>query len=136
MEIFEISSQGHVTWPYLVSSFSKFDINAHNFRHSGSNSIKIKFLNSSHQALSNDVYFVWFRRGPHFPIVIHCFWLLHHYDVISSHMTFKSAYFVEPYMDYQSAKFQCCRLCLAGSIDKLRKHNDDVIMTSFHVAEI
>ena len=30
-------------------------------------------------------------------------------------------------MDYQHAKFQCCRLSLAVSIDKLRKHNDDVI---------
>ena len=30
-------------------------------------------------------------------------------------------------MDYQPAKFQCCRLSLAGLIDKLRKHDDDVI---------
>ena len=30
-------------------------------------------------------------------------------------------------MDYQPAKFQCCRLSLASFIDKLRKHNDDVI---------
>ena len=49
--------------------FGKFDINVHNFRYSGSNSIKITFLNSSHQNLSNDRYFVWFRGGPHFPIV-------------------------------------------------------------------
>ena len=51
----------------------KFDINVHNFSHSASNSIKITFLNSSHQNLSIDVYFVWFREGPHFPIVFHCF---------------------------------------------------------------
>ena len=36
--------------------FAKFDINAHNFLHSGSNSIKITFLNSSHENLSNDLY--------------------------------------------------------------------------------
>ena len=39
-------------------------------------------------------------------------------------------------MDYQPVKFQCRRLSLAGFIDKLRKHNDDVIMTSFYVVEI
>ena len=27
-----------------------------------------------HQNLSNDIYFVWFLRGQHFPIVFHCFW--------------------------------------------------------------
>ena len=32
--------QGHLTCPYLVSGHGKFDINAHNFCHSGSNSIK------------------------------------------------------------------------------------------------
>ena len=37
------------------------------------NSIKITFLNSSHHTLSNYIYFVWFRRGPHCPIVFHCF---------------------------------------------------------------
>ena len=36
-------------------------------------------------------------------------------------------------MDYQPAKFQCCRLSLANFIDKLRKNNDDVIMMSFDV---
>ena len=39
-------------------------------------------------------------------------------------------------MDYQPAKVQCCRLSLASFIGKLRKHNDDVIMTSFHVVGI
>ena len=39
-------------------------------------------------------------------------------------------------MDYQHAKLQCCRFSLAGFIDKLRKHNDNVIMTSFQVVEI
>ena len=39
-------------------------------------------------------------------------------------------------MDYQPAKFQFCRLSLEGFIDKLRKHNDDVIMTSLHVVGI
>ena len=33
------------------------------------NSINFTFLDSFHQNLSNDVYFVWFRGGPHFPIV-------------------------------------------------------------------
>ena len=51
-------------------------------------------------------------------------------------MTFTFAYFVELYMDYQSTKFQCCRVSLAGFIDKLRKHNDDVIMMSLYVIEI
>ena len=39
-------------------------------------------------------------------------------------------------MSYQHAKFQFCRLLLASFIDRLKKHNDDVIMTSFHVVEI
>ena len=39
-------------------------------------------------------------------------------------------------MDYLPAKFECCRLSLAGLKDKLRKHNCDVIMTSFYVAGI
>ena len=34
-----------------------------------SNSIKITFLDSSQQNLSNNIYLVWFRKGPHFPIV-------------------------------------------------------------------
>ena len=39
-------------------------------------------------------------------------------------------------MNYQLAKFQFCRLSLARFIDTFRKHNDDVIMTSFHVVGI
>ena len=39
-------------------------------------------------------------------------------------------------MNYQLAKFQFCRLSLARFIDRFRKDNDDVIMTSFHVAGI
>ena len=36
-------------------------------------------------------------------------------------------------MNYQIANFHFCRLSLASFIDRFRKHNDDVIMTSFHV---
>ena len=39
-------------------------------------------------------------------------------------------------MNYQLAKFQFCRLSLASFIDRFIKHDDDVIMTSFHVVEI
>ena len=39
-------------------------------------------------------------------------------------------------MDYQLAKFQFCRLSLASFMDRLKKHNDDVIMTSLHVVGI
>ena len=39
-------------------------------------------------------------------------------------------------MNYQLAKFQFCRLSLASFIDRFIKHNDDVIMTSFHVVGI
>ena len=49
-------------------------------------------------------------------------------------MTFKFLYFVEFWMDYYSAKFHCCRLSLAGFIDKFKK-KDDVIMTSFMFLE-
>ena len=42
-------------------------------------------------------------------------------------MVFKFACFVELSIDYQPAKFKCCRLSLASFIDRLRKHNDDVI---------
>ena len=39
-------------------------------------------------------------------------------------------------MDYQLAKFHFCRLSLASFMDRFRKHNDDVIMTSFHAVGI
>ena len=61
-----------MTWPYLVSCSGKFDKNAHNFWNSGSNSTKVTFLKSSHQNLSNNIYFVWFLLGPNFPIVFDC----------------------------------------------------------------
>ena len=51
-------------------------------------------------------------------------------------MVFKFAYFVEPWIDYQPAKFESCRLSLSSFIDRLRKQNDDFIMTSFHVIGI
>ena len=34
-------------------------------------------------------------------------------------------------MKYQFAKFPLCRFSLASFIDRFRKHNDDVIRTSF-----
>ena len=100
----------YIWWLVMV----KLDINAHNFWHSGSNSIKVTILDNSHQFLSNDMYFVWFCGSPHFPIVFGN-------DIISGHMVFKFAYFVELWIDYQPAKFQCCRLSLARFIDRLRK---------------
>ena len=40
-------------------------------------------------------------------------------------------------MDYQLAKFQFCKISLASFMDKFRKkHNDDVIITSFHVLAV
>ena len=47
-------------------------------------------------------------------------------------MSFKFAYFVEFTKGYQPAKFQCCRLSGLSFTEGLEKHNDDVIMTSFH----
>ena len=44
--------------------------------------------------------------------------------------------FLELWIDYQPAKFQCGRLSLASSMERLRKHDDDVIMTSFRVVGI
>ena len=44
-----------------ISGYGKFDINAQNFWNSSPNSIKIKFLNSSHRTLANDIYLVQFR---------------------------------------------------------------------------
>ena len=69
----------------------------------------------------------------------HCFPLFLvmtcYYVVISCHMVFKFAYFVELWIDYQPAKFQRCILSLASFIDR-EKHNDDIIMTPFHVVGI
>ena len=50
-------------------------------------------------------------------------------------MVFRFAFFVELRIDYQRAKFQCCRLSVARFTDGLRKHNDDVIMMSYHKFE-
>ena len=54
------------------------------------------------------------------------------YDVISCHIIFQFAYYVELWMDYQLAKFQFCRLPLASFIDRFRKtqwwrHHDIII---------
>ena len=44
---------------------------------------------------------------------------------------------ISPNLDCQLAKFQCCRLSVASFLNGLRKkHNDDVIMSSFHVVGI
>ena len=47
----------------------KFDKNARKFWHSGLNSIKGTFLDSSYQYLLNDIWFVWFHGSPYFSIV-------------------------------------------------------------------
>ena len=47
-------------------------------------------------------------------------------------MVLKFAYLVELTKVYQPAKVQCCRLSESSSTEGLQKHNDDVIMTSFH----
>ena len=48
-------------------------------------------------------------------------------------MVFEFAYFVDLTKDYQPAKFQCCRLSGSSFTEGLQKHNDDIIMTSFHI---
>ena len=47
-------------------------------------------------------------------------------------MVFKFAYFVEFTKGYQHAEFQFCRLSGSRFTEGLQKHNDDVMMTSFH----
>ena len=47
-------------------------------------------------------------------------------------MVFKFAYFAEFTKVYQPAKFQFYRLSGSRFLEGLQKHNDDVIMTSFH----
>ena len=47
-------------------------------------------------------------------------------------MVYKIEYYVELMIDYQPAKFQCCRLSVACFIDRLRKDNDNVIVASFY----
>ena len=48
-------------------------------------------------------------------------------------MVLKFAYFVELTKGYQLEKFQCCTLCGSSFREGLQKHNDGVIMTSFHI---
>ena len=48
-------------------------------------------------------------------------------------MVFKFVYFVEHTKGYQPAKFLCCRLSGSCFTEGLQKHNDGVIMTSFHI---
>ena len=47
-------------------------------------------------------------------------------------MGFKFAFFVAFTKSYQPALFQCCGLSRSSFTEGLQKHNDDVIMTSFH----
>ena len=51
--------------------------------------IKLTFLDSSRQDLWNDILFIWFLRRLHISIGSGN-------DIISCHMVFKFAYFVEP----------------------------------------
>ena len=48
-------------------------------------------------------------------------------------MIFKFLYFVELTIGYQPAKFQCCRLSESSFTEGLEKHNDDVLVASFHI---
>ena len=68
------------------------------------------------------------RRSAFLPL----FLVMTSYDVISCHMVFKFAYFVEFTKGYKSAKFQLCRLSGSSFAEGLQKHNDDVITTSVH----
>ena len=47
-------------------------------------------------------------------------------------MVFKFVNFLEFTKGYQTVKFKFCELSGSGFIEGLQKHNDDVIMTSFH----
>ena len=47
-------------------------------------------------------------------------------------MVLKFEYFVEFTKGYQPAKFQFCILSGSSSIEGLQRHNDDIIMMSFH----
>ena len=51
-------------------------------------------------------------------------------------MLFKFVYFVKLNIDYQPEKFQSFRLSRSSFTERLGKHNDNVIMTSFHIVEI
>ena len=48
-------------------------------------------------------------------------------------MVFKFANFVELRKGYQPEKFQRCGLSGSNFTEGLQKHNDDVIMRSFHI---
>ena len=90
------------------------------------NLMKLTFLDSSLQNLSDDIKFDWFLRWLHFSIVCGN-------DIISCYKVFKFAYFVELTKGYQPQKCQCCRLCGSSFIEGLQKHTDDVIMMLFHI---
>ena len=51
-------------------------------------------------------------------------------------MVFKFEYFVEFTEGYKPEKFQFCRLSGSRFKEGLQKHNDEVIMTSFHSSGI
>ena len=56
----------------------KLDINANNFLHSGSNSIKVTFLASSHQAFRK-IYILYYSAEVH---IFHCFSIVFGNDII------------------------------------------------------
>ena len=66
------------------------------------NSIKISFLDSSFQYFPIDLKFTWFRGGPNFAFFCNY--------VICYCLAFKSAYFVERNICYQTCKFQLFRM--------------------------
>ena len=48
-------------------------------------------------------------------------------------MVLKFACFVDLTKGCQPEKFQCCKLSFSSFTEELQKHNDDVIMESFHI---
>ena len=71
--------------------------------------------------------FDWFLGRPHLSIVFYN----DNVNIISCHIDFKFAYFVELDEGYQPTNFQCCRLSGSSFTERLQKHNDSNIMTSF-----
>ena len=51
-------------------------------------------------------------------------------------MVFKFAYFVELSLGYYPAKFDCYRFSGSSFTEGLEKHNDDLVITSFHILGI
>ena len=118
-----------MTWPYLVSGFSKFDINAHNVWHSCSNSIKLYFWIAALKTFqTTNILFSFDEAQATRSALSHCLSLWRHFWS----RDFQICIFCRTLNGLSACKVSMLQVVFGTfyrQIDK--RQNDGIIMTSF-----